>query len=75
MYGVFQRLDCYEQNLQGLELWTQESSYYSVGVQQDSPNPTNVLTPIWWDVIRSLPTLCAVIFGLSSRIRKPKYLS
>lgn len=38
MYGVFQRLNCYEQNLQGLELWTQESSYYRSPAGQSKPD-------------------------------------
>lgn len=51
--GFFQRLKCYKQNLRRQELWDQESSFYSVRVQQSCPNHTCFYPLIWPDVIRS----------------------
>lgn len=63
---VFQRFNCCEQNPPRLDLWRQESSFYSVRVQQVNPNPVDVLTPLtWWGVSRSLQTVCGGTLGLS----------
>lgn len=58
VYGGFQRLNCCEQNPPQLDLWRQESSFYSVRVQPVNPNPVDVLTPLtWWGVSKSLQTV------------------